>query len=219
VWWRSSKIWKSISASKPPLNPNLDRPPTPTGPTLPLFSSLPLPLPPQPLLPPSSSPDALDSSKVLFGDLCCKCRCRWKWVGLCEEELEERDIWIEDASVEDEGDVGVAGIDGDMVGIAVVVIECIAGETDDEEGIGGKGDTEREFGRGIRVRSAVEVLVPIEVSELQDERLERESKVGHGWRGRHYFKLVLHRLLIICLVRVPFPSLSRSFTAFLTLAL
>lgn len=47
----------------------------------------------------------------------------------------------------------------------------------EEDGIGGKGDTEREFGSGIRVGSAVvvvEVLVPIEVRELQDERLERE---------------------------------------------
>jgi hypothetical protein len=66
-----------------------------------------------------------------------------------------------------------------MVGMAVVVVmECsIAGE----EGI---GDTEREFKRGIRVRSAVEVLVPIEVSELQDERLEeresRDMEVGVG---------------------------------------
>ena len=67
-----------------------------------------------------------------------------------------------------------------MVGIAVVVIVgWIAGEMD-EDGI---GDTEREFGSGIRVRSAVEVLVAIEVSELQDERLERESRdiaVGVG---------------------------------------
>ena len=53
----------------------------------------------------------------------------------------------------------------------------------DEDGIGGKGDTEREFGSGIRVRSVVEVLLPIEVSELQDERLERELRdieVGVG---------------------------------------
>ena len=67
-----------------------------------------------------------------------------------------------------------------MVGI-VVVIECIAGEVE-EDGIGGRGDTEREFGSGIRVRSVVEVL-PIEVSELQDERLEREPRdieVGVG---------------------------------------
>ena len=70
-----------------------------------------------------------------------------------------------------------------MVGIGfVVVVECIGGEME-EDGIGGKGDTEREFGRGISVRSAVEVLVPIEVSELQDERLEREPRdieVGVG---------------------------------------
>ena len=69
-----------------------------------------------------------------------------------------------------------------MVGIAVVVVECIGGETE-EDGIGGEGDTEREFGSGIRVRSVVEVLVPIDVSELQDERLEREprdTEVGVG---------------------------------------
>ena len=72
---------------------------------------------------------------------------------------------------------------GDMVGIAVVVVvECIAGEME-EDGTGGRGDTEREFGSGIRVRSVVEGLVPIEVSELQDERLEREPRdieVGVG---------------------------------------
>jgi hypothetical protein len=65
-------------------------------------------------------------------------------------------------------DVGVAGIGDNMVGITVIV-----------EGIGGKGDTEREFGSGIKVGSAVvvvEVLVPIEVRELHDERLEREPR-------------------------------------------
>ena len=66
----------------------------------------------------------------------------------------------------------------------------------DEDGIGGKGDTEREFGSGIRVRSAVEVLVPIEVSELHDERLERESKdievgVGDDVRGDDILSLTL----------------------------
>lgn len=66
----------------------------------------------------------------------------------------------------------------------------------DEDGIGGKGDTEREFGSGIRVRSAVEVLVPIEVSELHDERLERESRdievgVGDDVRGDDILSLTL----------------------------
>ena len=79
--------------------------------------------------------------------------------------------------------IGVAGIGGNMVGIPViVVVECITGGME-ENGIGGRGDTEREFGSGIRVRSVVEGLVPIEVSELQDERLEREPRdieVGVG---------------------------------------
>ena len=48
-----------------------------------------------------------------------------------------------------------------------------------EGGIGGNGDTEREFGSGIRVGSEA-VVVPIEV---EDERLERLDRLERESRG------------------------------------
>lgn len=104
---------------------------------------------------------------------------------------------IDDASV-DVGDVGVAGIGGDMVGIVMGSVDAgadvesvimdafgymrdsVAAEVE-EDGIGGKGDTERELGSGIRVGSAgvaivVEMVDAIEVRELQDERELRDGE-------------------------------------------
>ena len=93
--------------------------------------------------------------------------------------------------------VGVAGIGGDMVGIVMgsVDVDGVDVDVDGVDGdvildtsgymfdctasdeIGGKGDTERELGSGISEGSAfvtVAVVVPMEVRELQDERLERD---------------------------------------------
>jgi hypothetical protein len=103
--------------------------------------------------------------------------------------------------VEDVGDVGVAGIGDDMVGIAVVV------------GIGGKGDTEREFGSGIRVGSAVVVVeVPTEVRELHDERLDiepRDIEVDIG--GDDILSLTFITFVFSCLF-FSFSFLSLSFS-------
>jgi hypothetical protein len=49
------------------------------------------------------------------------------------------------------GVVGVAGIGDDMMGIIVGVV--VAAVEMKEGGIGGNGDTEHEFGSGIRVGS------------------------------------------------------------------
>jgi hypothetical protein len=86
-----------------------------------------------------------------------------------------------DANV-DVGVLAVAGIGDDMTGIIVGVVVVAVDVEMKEGGIGGKGDTEREFESGIRVGSEV-VVVPIEVREVEDERLERleverESKGG-----------------------------------------
>ena len=43
----------------------------------------------------------------------------------------------------------------------------------------GNGDTEREFGNGIRAGSEA-VVVPIEVREVEDERLERLERESSG---------------------------------------
>ena len=81
----------------------------------------------------------------------------------------------------DVGDVGVAGIGDDMMGMIVgVVVATVAVEM--KGGIGGNGDTEREFGSGIRVGSEA-VVVPIEVREVEDERLERLDRLERESRG------------------------------------
>ena len=68
----------------------------------------------------------------------------------------------------DVGIVGVAGIGDDMMGITVGVVDAAVALEMKEGGIGGNGDTEREFGSGIRVGSEA-VVVPIEVREAEDE--------------------------------------------------
>jgi hypothetical protein len=87
-----------------------------------------------------------------------------------------------DASV-DVGVVGVAGRGDDMMGIIVGVVVAAVGVEMKEGGIGGNGETEHEFGSGIRVGSEA-VVVPIEVRKVEDERLERlerESRAENKW--------------------------------------
>ena len=79
----------------------------------------------------------------------------------------------------DVGVVGVAGMGDDMMGIIVgVVVVAVAVEMK-EGGMGGNADTEHEFGSGIRVGSEA-VVVPIEVREVEDERLERLERESSG---------------------------------------
>ena len=53
----------------------------------------------------------------------------------------------------DVGVVGIAGIGDDLMGITVGVVDAAVALEMKKGGIGGNGDTEREFGSGIRVGS------------------------------------------------------------------
>ena len=63
-----------------------------------------------------------------------------------------------------------------MMGIIVDVVVTAVAVEKKEGGIGGNGDTECEFGSGIRVGSEA-VVVPIEVREVEDERLEKLERL------------------------------------------
>ena len=91
-------------------------------------------------------------------------------------DVDSVDVDVDGVDVDVDGmdvDVDVDGVDGDVIlDTSGYMLDCTASDE-----IGGKGDTERELGSGISDGSAlvtVAVVVPIEVRELQDERLERD---------------------------------------------